>query len=601
VQISRTEGSKEFLSSNEAVAHACRDCGVDIATGYPGTPSTEIIETIHRLGGIEASWSTNEKVALETAIGASFAGARSIATMKHVGLNVAADPLMTLSYTGVKGGLVIVSCDDPNAYSSQNEQDNRNYAKFAKIPMFEPSDAQEAYDFFFEAMRVSEKYDTPVLFRMTTRVSHAKSLVQLGGSAPPRREIGFEQDFDKYVMLPRQARERHRFIEQRLLALGEYSNETPLNRFEPGEGSTLIVAAGVSYEYVREVRPELPVFKVGFSYPMPVEKIRVVATGFEQVICAEELDPFMEELLLIEGVAVKRRDRSFYTGEFSPARVSSFIERNEDPVPLAVPAELPAPAPPALCSGCPNLTILNLFRDLGLQVSGDIGCYTLGALAPFDAIHAVVDMGASIPMATGMHKVLPQEESDRTVAVIGDSTFVHSGITGLVDAVYQRSAGVVCILDNRATAMTGRQGHPGTGTSLQGTDSPGIDYVKLAEAIGVRNVHVIDPYRFRDCDRVVSRALAEEGLSLIVLRRECALIAKENGPKVMVNDNCVRCGSCLRVGCPSISFDEAAGKPHIDEATCIGCGICPQVCNDDAIVPLPTLDERLQMLGRTGT
>ena len=592
-----------FVSGNEAVALSALDHGVAVATGYPGTPSTEIIEHLKKLGNIDASWCPNEKVAMEVAIGASFVGGRTLVAMKHVGLNVAADPLMTLSYTGVKGALVIVSCDDPGMFSSQNEQDNRNYAKFAKIPMLEPSDSHEAYILFRESLDISERFDTPVLFRLTTRVCHGKSAIKR--KPIPLKfspSIHFEKKWNKFIMLPKQGRKRHQFIEERLILLSEYNDAFVYNSFEANESKikksvkskasvindthTVIVASGVSYHYVKELNLGLSIVKLSFTYPLPEKWLREKLKPYKHIICVEELDPFLEKELKVLGLPVIAKNKSFYLGEYSTDRVRSLVlggPERDDPFPDVT----YNPSPPALCSGCPHLTIFNIFRELGLNVSGDIGCYTLAALKPFESLHTVVEMGASIPMSTGMKKILSKAESQKTVAVIGDSTFFHSGLIGLIDAVQQQVEGVVCILDNSATAMTGRQENPGTGLSVGDTTSPPVDYQKLLEAIGIKQIVFLDPYLFANTKKRVKEVIAGEGLRVIILKRECALIPqKHHGVKVQVMDHCVKCGDCLKVGCPSISFDDAVNHPVIDQQSCIGCGICQQVCEHEVIVPV---------------
>ncbi|MFC1503920.1 thiamine pyrophosphate-dependent enzyme [Spirochaetota bacterium] len=523
---------KLFLSGNEAVAKACVDFGCDFASGYPGTPSTEILESLSAYRSVNCSWAPNEKVALELCIGASFAGARSLATMKHVGLNVASDPFMTLSYTGVKGGLVVVSCDDPSLHSSQNEQDNRHYAQFAKVPMLEPSSSGEVYHFLKHAFSISERYDTPVLFRMTTRISHSKGIVHTDKPIKINKLFNFDLDDQKYVMIPSYARKRHIFVEKRLCKLQSLSEKIPINIFEKGKGNTLIVCSSVSYQYVKEACPDAPVFKLGMSYPLPIAKIKRTAQRFKKILCIEELDPFIEMHLLYHGVSrIVKRNPSFYIGELNPDRVRSMIMRNQDYAPKKPPKHAAPPKPPALCKGCPHIFMFELFKKYRLNVSGDIGCYTLGTLPPYNSLHACIDMGASIPIGLGMREVLPVKKGKKVISVIGDSTFIHSGITGIVDAVYNNRKGIIVILNNNATAMTGCQDHPGTGITLLGKETHPLDFYELCKACGVRNVYTVDPYKKKETEEVLKAAIEKDELTAIVANRECILNANKRSVK----------------------------------------------------------------------
>lgn len=675
--------SRLLLSGNEAIALACEYADVFLATGYPGTPSTEIIETIQKkTSRIQTQWSINEKVALEVAIGSCFFGRRSLAAMKHVGLNVAADPLMTFSYTGVHAGCVIVSCDDPGMYSSQNEQDNRHYAKFAKIPMLEPSDSQEAFDFLIEAFEISERFDTPVLLRLTTRICHGKSILNLDlkqihskiqttlkiphhrdklNPSPPLPYIKQE----KHLMLPNISRKRHLFVEERLKKLSAYSSTSPMNVFEENErqDEQLIVTSGVSYQYVKEVFPKHSIFKIGLTYPQPNERITFYARDYRMVICIEELDPFIEENLcsssafLKTKIKLQKRPYAFYCGELSPTRVknlisevqsktafeNTFTDTFKNPQTEAPTANLTAivslnpttndiekqatgiydvqtssealPNAPKLCSGCPHLTIANLLREMGVRVSGDIGCYTLAALEPFSSIDMVLDMGASIPMMTGAAMATQSQQSQKgneaqrgqenlgqsdhstdsppIVSIIGDSTFLHSGMTGLLNAQKYHPNGVICLLDNSTTAMTGQQDHPGIDTSTVDTTSmsktsptkstQSINYVQLVKALGVESVYTVDPYHYEQCKLIFKKAIEEDTLTFIIFSRGCALLTKHQHEQVIVRDNCVKCGECLAVGCPSITFDATLQRPKINTDTCIGCDICLPACDYDAL------------------
>jgi len=516
--------NKLFLSGNEAIAKAALDFGCKVGIGYPGTPSTEILENMSLHSSIKSFWAPNEKVALEYAIGACYTGCRAIVTMKHVGLNVAADPFMNVSYTGVKGGLIIVSCDDPGIHSSQNEQDNRNYAKFAKIPMLEPSSPDEAYRFIKSAFEISEKFDTPVLYRMTIRISHSNGIVNLLKPVKQNRIFSFQRG-KKYVLLPGVARERHKIVEKRLEHLQDYSDNSELNQLEDGKGEVLLISSGVTYQYAKEEFPEYPILKIGMSYPLPIEKIKRIAKNYKEIICLEELDPFIEENLLNNGINnVRKRNKKFYIGEMNPSRIKSLVMYNDEEKILNKTEA--KEVPPSLCKGCPHSYVFEVIKGLHLIVAGDIGCYTLGALSPYNAIHTTLEMGASIPMGFGIRSCLEEKERKRVISVIGDSTFIHSGIPGLIDAIYNKREGIIVILDNDSTAMTGGQDHPGTGRTLQNGETFKLDIKRLCEICGAHKVYVIDPYKIKEAKRVFKEALNENGVRVVIARKECLLKKK---------------------------------------------------------------------------
>jgi len=568
---------KEFLSGNEAVARGAYEAGVLFARAYPGTPSTEILESIAKYEEVDAAWSVNEKVALEAAAGAAYCGARSIACMKHVGLNVASDPFMTLAYTGIEAGLVIVGADDPGAHSSQNEQDNRHYARFAGVPLLEPSSPQEAYEFTKIAFQISEEFDTPVLLRLTTRVSHSKGVVELGQRQESSIRRGIRKKAEKYVMVPKYARVRHKILRERLKRLAEYAENTPLNRWEKGSEKLGIITSGVVYGYVREVFPEASVLKLGLSYPLPENLIRKFAESVEELWVIEELDRVLEMEVRALGIDVKSKPDEFMLGELTPDDVRAIVEGGERPIPPA------GGRRPVMCPGCPHRGVFWVLSKLKLYVMGDIGCYTLGALPPLSALHTCLCMGAGVSGMSGARSVVPEEEKNKVVAVIGDSTFVHSGITGLVEAVYNKTGGTIIIMDNSTTAMTGGQAHPGTGITLKGGKTHKLDFKRLAEAIGVEEVFVVDPYNLEDVEEKIKKTLESEGVSLIIASRECVLLNRVKFGVCFVDEElCRRCGVCLKLDCPAI-IKEEDGRIHIDELLCNGCGLCMQVCPFDAI------------------
>ncbi len=572
--------TKALLTGNEAIARGAYEYGVSVASAYPGTPSTEILENIANYREIRAQWSPNEKVALEVAIGASIAGARALCAMKHVGVNVAADPLFTYTYTGVNGGLVLVSADDPGMHSSQNEQDNRNYARFAKIGLLEPSDSQEAKDMVAHALAISERFDTPVMLRTTTRISHSKSLVEL--KDPQERTLReYKKDARKYVAVPANAKARTGIKQQLLQEMMEFSEETELNRVEWDDKKIGIVTSGIAYQYVKEALPNASILKLGFTNPLPLKKIAAFAEQVEQLWVVEELEPFMEEQIRAAGIEVHGgKAQLTRVGEYSPSLIRHAIlgMETKTKAPAAAPIR-----PPVLCPGCPHRGVFYALRNNRKLVTGDIGCYTLGAMPPLESLDTTICMGASIPAALGMEKARP-EQAQNIVAVIGDSTFLHSGITGLIDMVYNKGTGTVMILDNRITAMTGHQHHAGTGQTLQGEAASEVDFVALCHAVGVKRVRVVDPGDLAALDKAIKEETAVREPSVIIARRPCALIVKQSEPRLRVDhDKCTGCRMCMRLGCPAISF--ADRKSSIDPALCVGCGLCQQVCKFGAIVP----------------
>jgi len=580
---------KELLSGNEAIARGAFEAGVKFASAYPGTPSTEILENVagKYKDVIYSEWSPNEKVALEVAIGASMAGARSLACMKHVGVNVAADPLFTLSYTGVNGGLVLVTCDDPELHSSQNEQDNRNYAKAAKMPLIEPSDSQEAKDFLIEAFKLSEEFDTPVLFRSTTRISHSKSIVELGERTEKEMPKELSKESKKYTMLPVNARRRHPVIEERLKKLAEYGSSCKLNKVEYNDKSIGIITSGVSYQYAKEVFPEASILKLGLSYPLPEKLIKEFASNVDKIYVIEELDPFIEEGVRLMGVNVdKGKNVIPICGELDQKKLRKVFNL---PIPegISEPEEGLPLRPPTLCPGCAHRGLFTILGKLKCFVSGDIGCYTLGALPPLNALHTTVCMGASISMAHGISKVFkPDSIKNKTVAVIGDSTFFHSGITPLIDMIYNQGTSVVIIMDNRTTAMTGGQEHPGTGRRITGEPAIATDIVELCKSLGVKNLEEFDSYNLKQTEEVIKKALEKDELSVLICKNPCVLQYKVFKPALKVDEEkCKGCKACLKVGCIAISVKDVNGetKAEIDNNMCVGCGVCAQVCKFDAI------------------
>lgn len=577
---------KELLSGNEAVARGAFEAGVHFASAYPGTPSTEILENVAKYKEIHSQWSVNEKTALETAIGASFGGMRAIVAMKHVGLNVAADPLFSVGYIGAKGGLVIVTADDPGMHSSQNEQDNRNYARAAKIPMLEPSDSQEAKDFTKIAFTISEEFDTPVLLRLTTRISHSKSIVQFND-----REVvpikGYEKDIRKNLILPAHARLLHKKVEERFKKLKELSNDFKYNFIEYKDKKVGIITSGISYQYAKEAMPDASFLKISLSWPLPEELIREFAKNVQVIYIVEENDPFLETEIKAMGIDVVGKELIPEVGELNPyiVKVSLGVIQPYTPKQIETKA---TPRPPALCPGCPHTSVFYAINKNKLIATGDIGCYTLGALPPLSAMDTCVDMGASITNALGLEYALKKAGDNRKiVAVIGDSTFYHSGVTGLIDMIYNGSKGTVIILDNSITAMTGHQDNPGTGRTLMGDEAPIVDIENLVRGLGVKHVKVVDTYNLEEVMQTVKEESERDELSVIIARRPCMLLPemkKKKFDKYEVDETkCTGCQMCVKIGCPAISFDKNKKKANINYDLCVGCSLCYQVCKFDAI------------------
>lgn len=580
---------KKLMSGNEAIAYGAYRAGVKVGAAYPGTPSTEVMENFATYPGVYAEWSPNEKVALDVGTGAAYAGRRTIVAMKHVGLNVAADSLFYVSYTGVNAGLVIINADDPGLHSSQGEQDNRNYARFARIPMVEPADSEEAGQYVGVALEISETFDTPVLLRTVTRLAHSKGVVEYDGQLKPVDPPGplpsaYRRDPAKQVMLPANARRRRPVVEERLQKLAEYAEQTPLNRIEPGDPELGIIAAGVAYQYAREVFPDASFLKLGLVYPLPRRLILEFASSVKQVVVVEELDPFLEEQIRLMGVTVRGKDIFPLYGEFSPhlvrqcAAAAGLVPLPEEEEPRPSPV-LPV-RPPMLCPGCGHRGIFYVLKQLNALVTGDIGCYTLGAAPPLGAMHTCGCMGAGIGVSHGIDKAGVQEPR---VAVIGDSTFFHSGMAPLVNVLYNQGATTTIVLDNRVTAMTGHQDHPGTGRTLQGGETTEVDIAALARGMGYHRVDVVDPYELDQVTQVVREHLQSKEPSLIIARRPCVLNRREKHPVPVVDpDLCVNCGTCLELGCSPLTQEEE--HVSINALLCNGCGLCVQVCPTGAIV-----------------
>ena len=573
---------KKLLLGNEAVARGLWEAGCTFVSSYPGTPSTEITEAAAKYPEIYAEWAPNEKVAMEAAFGASLAGRRSFCGMKHVGLNVAADPLFTIAYTGVNGGMIIAVADDAGMHSSQNEQDSRHYARAAKLPMLEPSDSAEALEFTKLAYGLSEDFDTPVIMKMCTRVAHSQSVVEPGERVEPAQKP-YEKNGAKYIMMPGNAKARHPVVEERLRKIAEWAETASVNRVEPGKDRKMgIITSSTSYQYVKEVCGDTyPVLKLGMIWPLPEKKITEFAKSVDLLLVVEELDGFIEDYCRNLGLACAGKANFPCIGELSQNAVAAQLT-HEDRAGVKLEDAIP-PRPPVMCAGCPHRGLFYTLKKNNLTVLGDIGCYTLGAVAPLGAMDSTICMGASISGLHGFNKANGGESEGRTVAVIGDSTFMHSGVTGLINTAYNESNSTVIILDNSITGMTGHQQNPTTGYNLKGDPCAKIDLESLCRAVGVNRVRVVDPYDLAACDAAVKEELAAKEPSVIISRRPCALLkyVKHPGPIASDPDKCVGCRSCMRIGCPAISI--ADGKAVIDSTLCTGCGVCTQLCKFDAL------------------
>lgn len=588
---------KKLLSGNEAIALGAYLAGAKYASAYPGTPSTEILENFAKYPNVRAEWASNEKVALDAVAGASYGGARAMASMKHVGLNVASESLFYLAYTGVNGGLVIISADDPGAWSSQNEQDNRHYARFAKVPCLEPADSQECLDFITLAFDLSEQFDTPVLMRTTTRISHSKSVVVVpdGDGHAPRPLKPFARDWTKYVMIPANARRRHPVVEERIRRLAEWAETATVNKTEWGNRKFGVIASSVAYQYAREVFEGYSFLKLGMSYPLPEKMIREFASQVEKLVVVEELDPFYEHEIRAMGLPVAGKEYFPMTNEFSLAVVRAGARKLGVPQPEPIPAppafQQAITRPPAFCPGCPHRSTFYVLNKLKLLVAGDIGCYAIGVLPPFSAIDTLGCMGASIGVVQGVDAVGVSTPKQKWVAVIGDSTFFHAGLPALVNIVYNRGASTVLILDNDTTAMTGQQEHPGTGMTLQGQPTKKIDIEAVVRGMGVEDVFVVNAFDEPAVEATIKKAIAITDRPSVVISKGPCVFLPEYPPKFIDEvdqEKCNGCSLCFRVGCPAIfkgELDAKTNKPHavIDSLLCVGCDICLQVCPRDAI------------------
>ena len=571
---------KKLMIGNQAVAAGLIDGGLGVVSSYPGTPSTEITEFLSTYDGIHSEWAPNEKVACEVAFGASLAGARSACAMKHVGLNVAADPLFTLSYTGVNGGMVICVADDPAMHSSQNEQDSRHYAIAAKVPMLEPADSSEAYEFAKSAFELSERFDTPVILRMCTRIAHSQSIVETGERASAQLK-DYEKNPQKYIMMPGNAIKRHPIVEERTEAIRKFAEDCMYNKVEYNSTEVGIITSGTSYMYVKEALPFASVLKIGMPNPLPVEIIKEFASKVDKLYVIEELDPIIETHVRALGIEVTGKELFSALGEFSQATVAAAFGL-EAPAFTSADSAIPN-RPPMMCAGCPHRGMFYTLAKNKVTVHGDIGCYTLGAVPPLSALDSTLCMGASISGLHGFNAARGADAEHKSVAVIGDSTFMHSGMTGLVNVAYNATNSTVIILDNSITGMTGHQQNPTTGFNIKGDPAAKVDLEALCHALGINRVRVVDPYDLSACDKAIKEELAADEASVIISRRPCVLLKSVKAqPSLTVDaDKCRSCKKCMGLGCPAISMSDKKAK--IDNTLCVGCGVCKQLCAFDAI------------------
>lgn len=567
---------KKLLLGNAAVARGAYEAGVGVVSSYPGTPSTEITEQIVQYKEIYAEWAPNEKVAAEVAIGASIGGARALSCMKHVGLNVMADPVFTVSYTGVNGGLLFCVADDQGMHSSQNEQDSRHYAEAAKMPMLEPSDSAECKEFTKLAYEISEQFDTPAFLRLSTRVSHSQSLVELEERQNAELKP-YEKNAAKYVMMPANAIKRHVVVEERMQRLKEYAETCPVNQVENNGNKIGIISAGITYMYAKEALGEqVDYLKLGMIYPMPNQLLLDFAAKHERIYVIEELDPFIENHCRSLGISVIGKSAFSLLGEYTPHQIRSVVLGESEPS-YNIPTETIPVRPPVMCAGCPHRGVFYVLHKLKLHVSGDIGCYTLGAVAPLNSMDTTICMGASVGVAMGMAKARGNEFAKKTVSVIGDSTFIHSGITGLIDVVYNKGINTIIILDNSITGMTGHQDNPTTGYTIRKEVTKQVNLLTLCKSVGVERVTVVDPFDVKQFEAIVKQEIAAEEPSVIIAQRPCALLktVKYTG-LCKIGEDCKKCKICMQLGCPAISFDGT--KPTINPTQCNGCGLCLNVC-----------------------
>ena len=572
---------KKLMLGNEATARGLYEAGCRVVSSYPGTPSTEITEYAATYDDIYCEWAPNEKVGLEVAFGASLAGARAACCMKHVGLNVAADPLFTLSYTGVNGGLVICVADDPGMHSSQNEQDSRHYAEAAKLPMLEPSDSAEAKEFAKLAFQLSEEYDTPVILRTCTRIAHSQAAVELCDRENDDIKP-YEKNPKKYIMAPANAIARHPKVEDRQARIATYAETSPLNRVEYADGEMGIITSGTCYQYVKEVFGDsVSVMKLGMVNPLPKNLILDFASKVKRLVVIEELDPYIENYCKSLGLKVDGKNIFPITGEFSQRLIAEGLGKD---IPEFTQADAVPVRPPVMCAGCPHRGLFYVLAKKKLHVLGDIGCYTLGSAAPLNAIDSVICMGASVSGVHGFNKALGKDAENKTVAVIGDSTFMHSGMTGLANIAYNGTNSTVIIVDNSITGMTGHQQNPTTGYNIKGDPATKIDLEALCHALGINRVRVVDPYDLKATESAITEELAADEPSVIISRRPCALLkyVKAKPALAVDSDACRGCKMCMKIGCPAISMKD--GKAKVDETLCVGCGVCKQMCAFNAIL-----------------